>query len=217
MRRGRRSEPSPSKVVFAAGGSRSSFGRNLTALPNIKDRANIPVSNSFGRLAENLVDLDSRKETLLSEENKENEFFVQNLWKGKTAANGKTGKVRRMSEKVKGGTVESLKGKHGGGIKAGVLHGPKYQNRPVRGLIFGPTKGELELSESGKRLRIEGDSVGRAGGVFESATDGEMMAMSSSQRESAVKDLCAEKDATRVVEEMSMVVDQSRLTEPMDA
>lgn len=42
----------------------------------------------------------------------------------------------------------------------------KINNRPVRGLIFGPTKGEINLSESGKRLRVENNNVGRQGGAF---------------------------------------------------
>ncbi|CAG7906475.1 unnamed protein product, partial [Brassica rapa] len=42
----------------------------------------------------------------------------------------------------------------------------KLSNRPTRGLIFGPTKGEISLSESGKRLRVEKAEVGRAGGAF---------------------------------------------------
>lgn len=45
-------------------------------------------------------------------------------------------------------------------------------NRPARGLVFGPTKGEISLSESGKRLRVERLDAGRAGGVFrENATE----------------------------------------------
>lgn len=39
-------------------------------------------------------------------------------------------------------------------------------NRPVRGLVFGPTKGEVSLSESGKRLRVERSDVGRSNGAF---------------------------------------------------
>lgn len=32
--------------------------------------------------------------------------------------------------------------------------------------MFGPTKAEVSLSESGKRLRVENIAVGRSGGVF---------------------------------------------------
>lgn len=42
----------------------------------------------------------------------------------------------------------------------------KKSNRPTRGLIFGPTRGESRLSESGKRLRVERVDLGRAGGIF---------------------------------------------------
>lgn len=39
-------------------------------------------------------------------------------------------------------------------------------HRPIRGLVFGPSRGESELSASGKRLRVENEIVGRPGGVF---------------------------------------------------
>lgn len=39
-------------------------------------------------------------------------------------------------------------------------------NRPMRGLVFGHTDERIKLSESGKRLRIEKEVVGRNGGVF---------------------------------------------------
>ncbi|XP_013607689.1 PREDICTED: uncharacterized protein LOC106314355 [Brassica oleracea var. oleracea] len=39
-------------------------------------------------------------------------------------------------------------------------------NKPARGLVIGPTKGEVSLSESGKRLRVESLEAGRAGGAF---------------------------------------------------
>ena len=44
-------------------------------------------------------------------------------------------------------------------------------NRPVRGLVFGPTNGEISLSESGKRLRVENTTAGRAGGVFKDSVE----------------------------------------------
>ncbi|KAL0688861.1 hypothetical protein Bca4012_088538 [Brassica carinata] len=39
-------------------------------------------------------------------------------------------------------------------------------NKPARGLVLGPTKGEVSLSESGKRVRVEILEAGRAGGAF---------------------------------------------------
>lgn len=37
---------------------------------------------------------------------------------------------------------------------------------PTRGLIIGPTRRELELTVSGKRLRVEKDNIGSPGGSF---------------------------------------------------
>ncbi|XP_013739955.2 uncharacterized protein LOC106442870 [Brassica napus] len=42
----------------------------------------------------------------------------------------------------------------------------KLNNRPIRGLVFGPTKGEISLSESGKRLRVKNSEARRSGGVL---------------------------------------------------
>lgn len=39
-------------------------------------------------------------------------------------------------------------------------------HKPVRGLVFGPTKAEAVLAASGKRLRIETGNGGRPGGVY---------------------------------------------------
>lgn len=57
------------------------------------------------------------------------------------------------------------KGKrHGNGKSIEVGRPKQTGTKPTRGLIFGPTKGEIELSASGKRLRIEQPNVGRSGG-----------------------------------------------------
>lgn len=36
----------------------------------------------------------------------------------------------------------------------------------MKGLVFGPPKTNVDLSASGKRLRVESSYVGRPGGVF---------------------------------------------------
>ncbi|KAL8158779.1 hypothetical protein V2J09_000316 [Rumex salicifolius] len=46
---------------------------------------------------------------------------------------------------------------------------PRRQSRPTRGLVFGPTRGERELTLTGKRLRVENRSSGRPGGAFVNA------------------------------------------------
>ncbi|CAA7042517.1 unnamed protein product [Microthlaspi erraticum] len=57
------------------------------------------------------------------------------------------------------------KGWKSGNGKSGLVGCPKQvnNNRPTWGLVYGPTTGEVELSESGKRLRVERSNVGRAG------------------------------------------------------
>ncbi|CAL9242728.1 unnamed protein product [Arabidopsis halleri] len=61
------------------------------------------------------------------------------------------------------------------------LNGPKFKskiNRPSRGLIYGPIGKEIELSESGKRLRVETGAVGRPRGRF--VNDDELQILDSS-------------------------------------
>lgn len=47
-------------------------------------------------------------------------------------------------------------------------------NRPTRGLVFGPTRGAIELSSSGKRLRVERVSAGRREGSFVNESESDM-------------------------------------------
>ncbi|KAG7564109.1 Ribonuclease H domain [Arabidopsis suecica] len=58
-------------------------------------------------------------------------------------------------------------------------NGPKGKHqkvlRPMRGLVFGPTREEIELSASGKRLRVEKESWGRPGGRFTSVNGTDMI------------------------------------------
>ncbi|VVA97545.1 unnamed protein product [Arabis nemorensis] len=49
------------------------------------------------------------------------------------------------------------------------------QNKPTRGLVFGPVSHEVDRSSSGKRLRVEGENVGRQGGSFGNGIEGEVM------------------------------------------
>lgn len=69
------------------------------------------------------------------------------------------------------------KGKRNGHDKAHeggtTRHKQSNISRPTPGLIFGPTRGEIELSVNGKRLRVERDNVGRAGGSVETVRSGD--------------------------------------------
>lgn len=51
-------------------------------------------------------------------------------------------------------------------MEGGKARPKKSNNMPVRGLVFGPAKGKISLSESGKTLRVENSDAGRPGGVF---------------------------------------------------
>lgn len=42
-------------------------------------------------------------------------------------------------------------------------------NIPSRGLVFGPVRGEAGEIAAGKRLRVENDNIGRAGGAYTSS------------------------------------------------
>lgn len=170
-RRGRRLDSPPSTVVFAAGGSQANLGRNLQEITQRNDIANTTVSNRYGSL-----DAEGNPPTFMdglisSDANKENvSAFPKVVRKDKGTiqklegrSNGPVGKNLRS---VKEGPTERTPSVH----RAAERFGPKSKskvNRPMRGLIFGPTKGELGMSESGKRLRVEREGMGRAGGVFD--------------------------------------------------
>ncbi|XP_056864368.1 uncharacterized protein LOC130511412 [Raphanus sativus] len=128
----------------------------------------IKVSNRFGELGEEEETEELGGNVERADENKENENTANialagsNKGFGKAVAfvaNGNNGKqmTNRVGHKEK---------------KAGNQRGPyplKLQSKnagPTRGLVFGPTRGEMELSVNGKRLRVEKENVGRPGGVF---------------------------------------------------
>lgn len=119
---------------------------------------------------EDRVAEDLRKVEIFSEANKKNEFITNQGTKGGSNSQVRIGPVRPGLEKGKGSLKVGLKERRVGNKKVGDSVGPKHQtfkpNRPTRGLIFGPTRGEVELSESGKRLWIEKSNVGRLGGSF---------------------------------------------------
>lgn len=55
-------------------------------------------------------------------------------------------------------------------------------SRPGRGFVFGPKSSEIELSASGKRLRVEQGSVGRPGRSVELEHVNEQQSMSEKNR-----------------------------------
>lgn len=143
-------------------GSRVREARNGSAVEIIK------VSNRFGGLGEEGETEKLEEEVGRDGANKENENTINLSLRGSSRMFGKDvsfaakeGNDKHMSIKV------GQKDK-----KAGNLRGPnpfKFKSRnvgPTRGLVFGPTRGEIGLSMSGKRLRVENECVGRPGGAF---------------------------------------------------
>ncbi|XP_048623663.1 uncharacterized protein LOC125592501 [Brassica napus] len=133
--------------------------RELTVEASRNNRENITLT-SGGEESENIVN---------SEENKENhDMNIQNK-KGKGILHGKESLIFGGNTSAMTSLKVGTKVKGAGNKKAmeeGRGKAKKLNNRPVRGLVFGPTKGEVSLSESGKRLRVENIVVGRSGGVF---------------------------------------------------
>lgn len=150
-----------------SGGGSGNIRRDLVIR---KDLGNISLSNSFGKLREDLSGPEMRDVIVSSDENKENENVSNQLQipgRGPQVVGIKFG---ANFGKNKGGSRGITKEKRAGVIKGVDGSGPKpkhqKQNRPMRGLVFGPSREELQLSESGKRLRLEKSNPGRAGGYF---------------------------------------------------
>lgn len=60
-----------------------------------------------------------------------------------------------------------LKEKKANNLRSLNLQRPKPKPAgPTRGLVYGPARGEMNLSLSGKRLRVEKENIGGRGGVF---------------------------------------------------
>lgn len=104
---------------------------------------------------ENLVNIMERKDG--REYNKE----ISNMGKGAKGIDG---------NKI-GNTVKRLYGPKSGKGNGPCNKGLRVQ-RPNKGLDFGPNRGEPKDSASGKRLRVEVQNVGRAGGVFSNGGSG---------------------------------------------
>lgn len=130
------------------------------------------VSNRFGGLEEEgekeeLVDVSVR-----GKENKENENTTNLNTGGSSIAHGKA--MMFIATENKGNQISARLGPKE--RKANNLRSPTFQKPklkhvgPIRGMVYGPTKGEIDLSMSEKILRVEKDSVGRPGGAF--AVDG---------------------------------------------
>ena len=165
----RRGTQAPRSVNVVTGESNGVTNWKLREILNFKETNEIALSNKYGSL-EMATNVDGSKEDVVAgEENKENhDMNIQNR-KGKGLPQGKEALI--FSGKTS--TSTSLKGmtKEKWAANKRIMEGgrgkPKrVNNRPIRGLVFSPTKGEISLSESGKRLRVENIDAGRSRGVF---------------------------------------------------
>lgn len=152
---------------------RGMVGRKSREVSKVQVLGEIKVSNKFGGLEEEGVMEENVEAAVSAGENKENEKSSNLRSVDSREKNGKM-----MTFAANGTKSNQISGRMGPKERKGSngrsphLQKPnsKYVG-PTRGLVFGPTKGEIELSVSGKRLRVEKENVGRPGGVF--AGDGD--------------------------------------------
>lgn len=137
-----------------AGGVRGDGGSNRRVLTRNKAIENVTVSNRFGNLEEDLTSFELREEDIRPNDNKENENLVNQRSQAKSASKAKLVVFEAGVDEGSGGVREGSTEKRVGINKAMEKNGPKPKNskglEPTRGLIFGPTRGEVELSANGK-------------------------------------------------------------------
>ncbi|EOA19521.1 hypothetical protein CARUB_v10002432mg, partial [Capsella rubella] len=140
--------------------------RNQEEITNTPALGNVAISNRFTGLnaggetegiEPSMVRKEKNKESpqlanishdvMRVEQGKENNYFGN-------VFSAKDGEVSKKANGLKGWRNVTPR-----------KNGPK-QIKPTRGLIFGPMRGENENIGSGKRLRVESEAVGRAGGVY---------------------------------------------------
>ncbi|CAA7019738.1 unnamed protein product [Microthlaspi erraticum] len=137
------------------GNAGEDHGRLLKEIPQNQNLGNVFLSNAFERLRE---DTDLIDKEVVEEANKENSIQLarstngnENIWMNEARVGGKDGGLNRASKRAG-------KGRRAGPTKGVSTNGPLRKTRnsqPTRGLIFGPTSREPELSASDKRLRVE--------------------------------------------------------------
>lgn len=163
------------RVAPVAGGSGGDLGRNLREIPRNVGGGDIALSNSFGRLQEDLESTKVKEGIAIMGADKENAGISSKLINGKFNASGKSGVGEGDTLKGKVGQRGGPKDKRTGSSKSNGVIGPKITHKPtkpMRGLVFGPPSIEVELSSSGKRLRMENATVGRPGGIYRREVEG---------------------------------------------
>lgn len=174
--RQRRSEAPVRRIVTSAGVVKGNVKRDSRDLTKGKDTEIIEISNSFGKLGEDIESIILRKEVGSKGENKENGYIPNQRDNGKSVSHGNLVTFGAISVKGKGGNREALKDRWAGTTKIIENKGSRpirpKPNKPMRGLVFGPIRGEVELSANGKRLRVENDGLGRPDSCFVNGNEG---------------------------------------------
>ncbi|XP_024009924.1 uncharacterized protein LOC112085132 [Eutrema salsugineum] len=171
-RRGRKPPTQTEKGASTAAGAQD---RSKNILKEISP--NIPITNRFGDLGEDMIEDEIREVVNNQEKNKEI-VGVENP-RGKSASQGTIGEGLPVFSAGPLGDRETGTARRQNGIKPvrpvktnnrNEKTGPRFSSnknqKPTRGLVFGPTRGEVELSGLGKRLRVELVEAGRPGGVI---------------------------------------------------
>lgn len=152
------------------------MGRNLHDISSQQNMEIFSISNRFGGLDEDIILANLEQADIGWEVNKENINGSNLEGKGKGVFQAKGGPERDSKSKNRPWAREGFKDKPNGpnkGVGTSGLKPNQYKvHKPTRGLIFGPTRDGLELSQSGERLRVENESLGRLGGRFVSDTSG---------------------------------------------
>lgn len=147
---GRRVDMPMKKAAVSAGGSRVESGTTRRDPVRRKNTGNIPVSNRFGSLGSDMAIPVLQKEGVIFGENKENEVLSNQAFKGKSVSQESAGSLGYELSRDKGGPRTGLKERSTWPNKPADVNGLKPKqakiNRPMRGLVFGPTKGELNFS-----------------------------------------------------------------------
>lgn len=177
-RNGKKLAKSPLPEGPTAGG-RGGVDRHLREISHGENSGKVELANRFGSLDSDTGSLELREEVVMTEANKENEISVNRGRESNQAKSGPQGTAVVFgagSGHVLKGNKEGKKVIRPGSSKLSSSHGSRPNSlqtgRPTKGLIFGPTFGDKELSSSGKRLRIERESYGRAGGIFVTNNNG---------------------------------------------
>ena len=170
VRGGRRGTQTSREVNAGVGEINGGAHRSPRETPKLKAAENIVVSNKYGSLEIVTNMEESINEEVAGEGNKENQNTNIQQKQGKGTLLEKETLIfggKKSELTISTGVRKERWGGHNKKLSEGVRGRPKQlPNRPVRGLVFGPTKGEISLSESGKRLRVESSVAGRSNGEF---------------------------------------------------